>query len=52
MKENLLKIKNGALIVFAVLGALSIVTTFVRYRITKRLLKQKEELSVAEAETK
>lgn len=51
MKEKFLKVKNGAIIAFAVLGALSIVTTFVRYRIAKRLLKKQEE-AVSEAEAK
>lgn len=52
MKENLIKIKNGALISLAVLGVLSIVTTFVRYRLTKRLLKKTEdELSVSDVES-
>ena len=51
MKETFLKVKNGAIIVFAVLGALSIVTTFVRHRIAKRLIKE-QELDVSEAETK
>ena len=43
MKVTFEKVKKGTVISLAVLGVASILATFIRYRIVKRMIKKREE---------
>lgn len=42
MKISLAQVKKGTVITLAVLGVASIITTFVRYRLVKRMLEKEK----------